>query len=85
MSNAGWRFKSVVVALVREGIYPSPTAIRLRLGRLQGCRSINGSETRWRRQILTELGWTERKYPHKRRFSWIPPVGWKGRAYEGHS
>lgn len=55
MTKAEEKFKQTVRDLHKEGIYPGPTILN---ERLHGHRSnsINGRETRWRREIMKELG-----------------------------
>jgi hypothetical protein len=81
--KAETRFKLVVLTLVNLGIYPGPQAVRKALGRgwrsprsasaeCTGGRTLNGRETRWRRELLTGLGWKERPFGHRHaRFAWV--------------
>jgi len=69
--SAEERFKAVVTALVEKDEYPAPAACGRALGR-SGLRSLSGRETRWRREVLTQFGWTELRWPHRRRYSWVP-------------
>lgn len=66
-------FKGAVRGLVADGIYPGPVQIRRRLGRSPGSQTINGRQMRWRADVLLELGWTARPWPHRRRFTWVAP------------
>lgn len=75
MTRAEERFKGVVWALVRDGVYPGPVQIRRRLGRDPGSQTINGRETGWRAEVLRGLGWTARAWPHHYRYTWVPPGG----------
>jgi hypothetical protein len=84
--KAETRFKLVVLTLVNLGIYPGPQAVRKALGRgwrsprsasaeCPGGRTLNGRETRWRRELLTGLGWKERPFGHRHaRFAWVKEV-----------
>jgi hypothetical protein len=58
-------FKEEVRRCVGNGWYPGPTV-------LTGRRDLNSNEIRWRRAVLTELGWT---YQAQGRHHWIPPEG----------
>ena len=58
MTRPEARFKSAVLALIWQGIYPGPVQLRRWLGRTDGSRSINGRETQWRREVLRSRGWT---------------------------
>ena len=65
-------FKSLVRRLIDEGVHPGPKNLRLARGlswnyRISGHRNINGRQTRWRNEVLQELGWTK----HNNR--WRPP------------
>jgi len=77
------RFKEVVAGLVAAGVYPSPNAIRKALGRpshsdRNGGDVLDGRETRWRRQFLCGLGWTERQFAgpgtKMTRLAWTAPA-----------
>ena len=72
-------FKLAVVALVLQGVYPGPVQIRRYLSRADGSRTINDRGTRWRREILKDLGWFEYNRPNRRRHSFVPPLDWHGR------
>ena len=74
MTRPEARFKSAVLALIWQGIYPGPVQLRRWLGRTDGSRSINGRETQWRREVLRSRGWTERPWgsvPSRGRFRWV--------------
>jgi hypothetical protein len=81
VTPAETRFKEVVAELAASGVYPSPNAIRKALGRpsrsdRNGGDVLNGRETRWRRQVLYERGWTEKPLRigvRRPRFAWTPP------------
>ena len=73
MTPAEGRFKSAVLALVWDGVYPGPVQITRRLGHERPCQTINGREMTWRAEVLRELGWTARRWPHRRRHTWVPP------------
>ena len=77
MTPAERRFKSAVRLLVKIGVYPGPVQLRRQLVRDEGSQTINGRETSWRRAVLRQMGWKERRHPHTRRHSWIPPRSWK--------
>jgi hypothetical protein len=81
MTPAERRFKAAVRALVREGVYPGPVALRRWLGREEGSQTIDGRETVWRRAVLNQMGWTERgiRWRVMGYRAWIPPQSWKGR------
>jgi hypothetical protein len=51
-------FKAAVKVLVDAGVHPSGPRIRRELGRAEMSGMLNGEETRWRRELLTSLGWT---------------------------
>lgn len=51
------RFKKATLGVVEKDEYPSPKRIKGSLGRpTHG--TLNGRETRWRNELLLELGWT---------------------------
>jgi len=51
------KFKAVVRALWAGGTYPGPTAINRAFGRTNvNQRNLNGDETRWRREVMRDLG-----------------------------
>jgi hypothetical protein len=51
------RFKLAVIRLVLQNEYPSPGNIERALGR-HVTHNINGRECRWRREVMTAMGWT---------------------------
>lgn len=76
MTPAEWSFKRCVRALVKVGIYPGPVQLRAFLGRPRGSMTINGRQTRWRRAVLRQMGWKERRRWVGHRYRWIPPKSW---------
>lgn len=51
------RVKDCIRRLHAAGIYPGPTAINIWLGRKRvHMNQLNGKETRWRREVMRELG-----------------------------
>jgi hypothetical protein len=77
-TTAKARLFSAVRCVVRSGGYPGPSAILRALGRngdssANGGPSLGGRETRWRREALLELGWTEDGGWPKKRFAWRHP------------
>lgn len=55
MTPAEERFKNCVKSLWDRGIYPGPTAINIELRESQS-NHLNGRETKWRREVMKELG-----------------------------
>lgn len=82
MTVAEAAFKATVRTLVTVGIYPGPVQIRRALGRRDGSQTINGRQMRWRGEVLSALGWTDRFAGRRwrgERHRYIPPTGWQGR------
>lgn len=73
MTPAKRLFRLAVLALVDRDVYPGPVQIRRALGRPDGSRTINGREMEWRREFLRTLGWKARRWPHRRRHTWVRP------------
>ena len=70
-------FKGAVRQVIREGNHPSGARIKVVMGISKGPRDkdLNGERTRWRREVLTDLGWTR---DSKLRARWRPPKGVSG-------
>lgn len=69
---AEYRFKAIVRGLIRDGIYPSPAAIRRRQGRDNQRNNLNGRECVWREEVFREVGWRRGKDGNR---SWKGPYG----------
>jgi len=63
-------FKEAVQNILVRGEHPSGARIRRELGRPILSGMLNGDETRWRRELLSSLGWTRKDSLSAR---WKPP------------
>lgn len=53
-------FKTLIYFMLERGLFPSPSNINYVRGRTRLARpnNINGRETKWRREVLIEAGYT---------------------------
>ncbi len=76
--TAETRYKAIVTDLIDAGIKPTPGRISYCLDRdssslhSTGGISHNGRETRWRREVMLEHGWTQ---SYESQWKWTPPEG----------
>ena len=74
MKPAEATFKQAVQDIITEGKHPSAVRILVKLGRKRNSGMINGRETKWRAEVLRELGWSLSldQYGHPKK--WVPPT-----------